>query len=79
MGMCAEKQKKNYKQKGIIVISGRLSPKGTLWSKHVMLRGQCEVTDNRPPTILDPCVGKNPLSDPEEEEARGEQSWGQVL
>lgn len=44
-----------------------------------MLRGQCEVTDNRPPTILDPCVGKNPLSDPEEEEARGEQSWGQVL
>lgn len=36
-----------------------------------MLRGQCEVADNRPSTILDPCVGKNPCSDPEEEELGG--------
>lgn len=43
-----------------------------------MLRGQCAVTDDGPSTILDPCVGKNPLSDPEEEVLAGEQSWGQV-
>ena len=44
-----------------------------------MLRGQCEVTDNRPSTILDPRVGKNPLSDPEEGGAGGADLGPSVL
>lgn len=41
------------------------------FDQSVMLRGQCAVTDDGPSTILDSCVGKNPLSDPAEEVLAG--------